>query len=507
MAVTLWLTLLVSLPLSLVLAAGIAWRYRAAVRQLMRLAPSPADTGNLGPPLAAAARQPAERRACLSASLRQREQQLELALALGSALIGYTGAWLYLSVHQQEFGGITPLRLLLVGLVWCTPGLILQAQVLRWSLQRQLLVLLIWGSALVLLMALASGGFRADALGLVLPQLLLPQLVLGLLFGIPGLRAIAPYLFPAVAGLCLVVIAVLPALLSFSGAAGWILLVAIAVLLLSSLAAHRLSQVIGQLYHRQVFSDLSYLYAASWLVVLILDALPGLAAGDGLLPLLPLLAWVWIPVLFRVLLRLVPPPPPGYRPPHLLVLRVFRRHGPMAWLFDHVVQRWRLMGPVLLITAADLAARTLEPHELVSFVEGRLQERYINSTEQVSSQLAQIQEQPDHDGRWRVHECCCYANSWKPTLEALLQRADAVLMDLRGFSNRNAGCCHELQRIGQSDHLCSAVLLVDRETDQVAAEQALGPQATATITWQQAGRGRIQAIDAVLKPLLHPFET
>jgi hypothetical protein len=523
MAVTLLITLLVALPLTLALAALIAWRYRTAVRQLMRLAPAPTDSDSPDaamPQLGAVAVQAAVLPVQLPAALHQRERRLELTLALGSVLIGCTGTWLYLAVHQQQFGGITPLRLLLVGLVWCIPGLVLQALVLRWSLQRQLLVLLGWGSGLVLLLALASGGFRQDSLVFVLMHLLPALLVLGLLFGVPGLRAIAPYLFPAVAALCLAVIATLNGLASLVGqesalirsavaissAVGLILLVAALALLGGSLIAQRIGQGLGRLHRRQAFSDLSYLFGASWLVVLTLELLPGLNhAGGALAPLLPLVAWLWVPVLFRCLPQLLPPPSTGCRPPRLLVLRVFRRSGPMAWLFDHVVHRWRLIGPVLLITAADLAARSVEPHALVAFMEGHLQDRYINSTEKLSSQLAQIQEQPDHDGRWRVHEFCCYANSWKPTLEALLQGADAVLMDLRGFSSRNAGCCHELQRIGQSDHLRAAVLLFDRDTDRLAAEQALGPETSITITWQPTEQRRIQAIDAILSPLLQPF--
>lgn len=523
MAVVLWVTLLVALPLSLAFSALIAWRYRAAVRQLMRLAPSPSDSDSPVAPMpepAAMAAMPAAQPVRLPASLPLRERQLNLALAFGSVLIGTTGAWIYLLVHQLEFGGITPLRLLLVGLVWCTPGLVLQAQVLRWSLQRQLPLLLGWGSALVLLLALGSGGFRVDSLLFVLMHLLPALLVLGLLFGVPGLRAIAPYLFPVVAPLCLAVIAAFNALAALveqgsasfrfvvatTGAVGLILLVALVAVLGASLPAHRLAQWLGRLYRRQAFSDLSYLFGASWLLVLTLELLPGFnAGGGGLAPLLPLLAWLWVPVLFRWLPGRLPPPLPGSRPPCLLVLRVFRRGGPMAWLFDHVVQRWRLCGPVLLITAADLASRTLEPHELVAFVEGRLEDRYISSADQLHTQLAQVQEHPDHDGRWRVHEFCCYANSWKPTLEALLSRSDAVLMDLRGFSSRNAGCSHELQRIGQSRHLGSAVLLVDRHTDRVAAQQALGAHPAAAITWQPAEQRRIAAAAAVLAPLLQPF--
>lgn len=523
MAVVLVVTLLVALPLTLALSALIAWRYRAAVRQLMLLAPSPSDSDTQDAPslqLGAVAVMPPALPVRLPAALPLRQRQLNLALALVSVLIGGTGAWLFLLVHQRQFGGITPLLLLLVGLVWCSPGLVLQALVLRWSLQRQLPVLLGWGSGLVLLLALNSGGFRSDSLGLVLLFLVPALLVLGLLFGVPGLRAIAPYLYPVVAPLCLAVIAAFNALAALveqgsasirfvvasNGAVGLILLVALVAVLGASQPAHRLAQWLGRLYRRQAFSDLSYLFAASWLLVLTLELLPGFnAGGGGLAPLLPLLAWLWVPVLFRWLPGWLPPPPPGSRPPCLLVLRVFRRGGPMAWLFDHVVQRWRLCGPVLLITAADLASRTLEPHELVAFVEGRLQDRYISSADQLHTQLAQVREHPDHDGRWRVHEFCCYANSWKPTLDALLSRSDAVLMDLRGFSSRNAGCCHELQRIGQSRHLGSAVLVVDRHTDRVAAQQALGDQPTAAITWQPAEHRLIAARDAVLAPLLRPF--
>ena len=523
MAVVLLVTLLVALPLTLALSALIAWRYRTAVRLLMRLAPSPSDTDSLVATMsepAAIGAMPAAPQVRLPASLLWRERRLELALALASVLIGTTGAWLFLLVHQQESGGIAPLRLLLVGLVWCTPGLVLQAVIMRWSLQRQLPVLLGWGTALVLLLALNSGGFREDSLRLVLVFLVPAVLVLGLLFGVPSLRAIAPYLFPVVAPLCLAVIAAFNALaalvdhgsasirhlVSLTGAVELILSVALLALLWASMPAHRLAQWLGRLYRRQAFSDLSYLFGASWLLVLTLELLPGFnAGGGGLAPLLPLLAWLWIPLLFCLMPRLLPPPPLGSRPSCLLVLRVFRRGGAMAWLFDHVVQRWRLCGPVLLITAADLASRTLEPHELVAFVEGRLQERYISSAEQLHTQLAQIQQQPDHDGRWRVHEFCCYANSWKPTLDALLNRSDAVLMDLRGFSSRNAGCSHELQRIGRSRHLGSAVLLVDRHTDRAAAQQALGAQSAAAITWYGAEQRRIAAGGAVLASLLQPF--
>lgn len=524
MAEVVLLTLIIALPLTLALSALIAWRYRSTVRKLMRLAPSPTDSDNPGADnseLGAIAMVPADLKAMLPAPLSARERQLNLNLALCSVLIGTTGAWLYLLVHQQEFGGITPLRLLLVGLVWCSPGFVLQTLVLRWSLSRQLPVLLGWGTALVLLLAAASsGGFSISSLSLVAVHILLPLVVLGLLFGVPVLRAIAPFLFPVVASLCLAVVLAFNALaalveqgsaligivLPVSGAKGLVLLVALMAFVATCLPAHALAKVLGRLYRQQAFSDLSYLFGTSWLLVLTLELIPGISAANaGLASLLPLLAWLWIPLLFHWLPRLIPPPPPSCRPPRLLVLRVFRRGGPMAWLFDHVVQRWRLIGPVLLITAADLASRTIEPNELVAFVEGRLQKRYISTDAQLRTQLEQIKDQPDHDGRWRVHEFCCYANTWKQSLDALLSRSDVVLMDLRGFSSRNAGCRHELNRIGQSKHLGAAVLLTDRHTDQTAAKEELGAHPAASITWQPAEQRRITAGAAVLSPLLKPF--
>lgn len=213
-----------------------------------------------------------------------------------------------------------------MSLVWCSPGLVLQALVLRWPLSRQLPVLLGWGTALVLLLAaMSSGGFSIASLSFVVVHILLPLVVLGLLFGVPVLRAIAPYLFPVVAALCLAVNAAFDALaalveqgsawigsvLPVSGAMGLILLVALVALLATCLPAHSLVKVLGRLYRRQVFSDLSYLFGASWLLVLTLELIPTIrAAGAGLTSLLPLLAWLWIPLLFRWLPRLMPPPPP-----------------------------------------------------------------------------------------------------------------------------------------------------------------------------------------------------
>lgn len=512
--------LLMSLPIALLLSAWIGARYRTDLRRLMRLAPSPANENDLLPDPAARPCPPAmaAEREVATVSLPTREHALHRALALTSLLVGFTAGSLYLTVHSAMLGEVTPLRWLIVGLVLSTPGVVLQAQILRWNLRRQLSALVLWALGLLSLLII-TGSFSSDGVLWVLIQLVIPQLMLGALFGIPGLRAITPYLLLPVLiivllalsslGLLMTLVTTTPQLIASVVAVtgrGVVYVLALIPALLAALLAHRLSVSIGRQYRRKLFSELSYLYGSSWLIVLVLQVLPGWNSREQeLSQLLPLLAWLWIPLLFTRL--------PARRshsasqsPPTLLVLRVFRRSGPMGWLFDHVVQRWRLVGPVLLISAADLATRTIEPDELVAFLERRLQERYISSDAQLQERLHAIDRSSDHDGRWRISEFCCYASTWKPTLEALLGQADVVLMDLRGFTAANNGCRYELRRIAETATLRAAVLLSDAATDRSTAEQELGqPNGTAAISWVSTNHGRIRAVDSILVPLLRPF--
>jgi len=508
---------LFALPITLALSVVVGWRYRAAVRRLMRLAPLPSEAIVADPvdtPFAA-------RRHPGGVPPKAGERRLAVALAALSLLIGFTSATIYLLVH---FGSLTPVRLAIMAMVMATPGLVLQAQILRWPLDRQLLALGGWGLALLLLVGLASAASGQDQLGLVLPQLLGPLIVLGLLFGIPRLRAIAPFLFPPVMLLVLLAVlgqqvlaalvangpgGVLGVLLSLVGAGGTILLFTLLPIAIALLPAHALTAALGRLYRAKGFSDLSYLFGASWFLILMLQVIPGwnwLAShGDpwDLRPLLPLLAWLWIPLFFAGFSRLSPTP--AEHPPTLLVLRVFRRSGPVGWLFDHVVQRWRVIGPVLLISAADLASRTIEPDELVSFLEGRLRDRYVLEPADLRRQLGAIDATPDHDGRYRVTDFCCYGSSWKQTLDALLNRSTSVLMDLRGFTAQNQGCLYELGRISQASHLSGVVVLADGQTDREAAENTLQSHpGSPRVHWLEAPKQRLDAVDGLLDRLLAP---
>ena len=509
-------SLLLALPLTLLLSWGVLWFYQRALLRWMRRNPPPAlaapGTLTSAPPPPPAAPLPP------LALLRQRELRHWLALALLWLLIGLSAALLYLPVHGLA---ISPFRVLAVGLVLAAPG---------W-LQLGLMARLPWRRALALVLAGFAGLFVAivpllvDTSGQALLQLLnyllitglLPGAALTLLIGIPSLRASAPLLYGPVAGLTLLATLGQPLLMG-AFATIWRLwpvplgvgvdalpvLALLPPLLAGALPLHALSRAIAAAYRRGWLSDHSFSLAASALLVLMFSLVPGWE-GSGLAGLLPLLAWLWVPLAIVWLLPRLSQAPPAPGTP-LLVLRLFRRPGPVGWLFDQVVQRWRFVGPVLLITASDLAARTLDADELVQFLEGRLGERFIASVDQLPPAGPS---QANRDGRFGVQEFCCYDSSWQAVLEQLLQRSQVVLMDLRGFGPAHGGCLHELGRLGASTHLQRVVLLADASTHRATAAEAFAARGASglpageapPLQWVEERRRRHPTMEAVLAAL------
>jgi hypothetical protein len=81
---------------------------------------------------------------------------------------------------------------------------------------------------------------------------------------------------------------------------------------------------------------------------------------------------------------------------------------------------------------------------------------------------------PDPDGRFRVTEFFCRADTWQPTMQRLVAESDAVLMDLRSFSQSNQGCVYELGRLLDAIDLSRVVFVIDRTTDRAFLESELG---------------------------------
>ena len=86
-------------------------------------------------------------------------------------------------------------------------------------------------------------------------------------------------------------------------------------------------------------------------------------------------------------------------------------------------------------------------------------------------------------------------------LAALVQRSDVVLMDLRGFQAHNAGCVHELQTLAPTPRLGRVAVLVDDQTDRVAADAAAAAAPPGRFVWLAATLTGARARCEVLRSL------
>ncbi|MBA2708160.1 MAG: hypothetical protein H0U59_10200 [Gemmatimonadaceae bacterium] len=150
----------------------------------------------------------------------------------------------------------------------------------------------------------------------------------------------------------------------------------------------------------------------------------------------------------------------------LLLLRVFALGGREEDLLRSLSTHWRHVGSIQLIAAPDVAAVTLEPHELMDFVSGRLSLRFIDSAERLQKQLENQDLDRDPDGRFRVNEFFCNDHAWRATFNALARETDAVLMDLRAFGPAQKGCAFEIETLMNALPMDRLLFLADGATDQ-----------------------------------------
>ena len=150
----------------------------------------------------------------------------------------------------------------------------------------------------------------------------------------------------------------------------------------------------------------------------------------------------------------------------LLLLRVFALGKRSEQLYDTVGKSWRSVGSMQMIAGPDLATTTIEPHEFLDFLSGKLDRRFIDNAHTLDLRIGQMDLLPDREGQFRVTEFFCHDDTWKMTLARLADGSDAVLMDLRGLSKANAGCVFEIHEIFNVVPLACAVFAIDDSTDQ-----------------------------------------
>lgn len=159
--------------------------------------------------------------------------------------------------------------------------------------------------------------------------------------------------------------------------------------------------------------------------------------------------------------------------PSLLLLRVFALGVRSERLFDALGKRWLRIGNIDMIAGPDLVTSTVEPHEFLDFVGGRLSRQFVRDEADLARRFDARALGPDPDGRHRVNEFFCHDDTWQPTMLRLAQAADAVLMDLRGFSPQNQGCRYELQQLLDHVPLARVVVLIDANAPRDFIEETL----------------------------------
>jgi hypothetical protein len=152
-------------------------------------------------------------------------------------------------------------------------------------------------------------------------------------------------------------------------------------------------------------------------------------------------------------------------PVRLLLLRGFGVQRRSERLLRRLGASWRHLGPVQMITGPDLTTATLEPRELLDSLRGRLDRQFVAGPDDLLRRLAQLDLDPDPDGRYRVDQLFCHDDTWRLSLQELAHRSDCTLLDLRGFTVARQGLTYEITQLVESVPLRQVLALTDDTTD------------------------------------------
>ncbi len=494
--------LTLAVPLAFVVSLWLLWLYLGAVRRSMlrrgdvdwnakTSTPAEARTGgNVLPPLAFAdARQALPSSAAAAASLlgaaRSRRRASALAVTGGGIVFAAAMALVYMTANGIP---LLPFRFLFLTVCHGWPlvmalGLLLAVSWRGWLLLVGLYAALL---GLVALPAL-SDTFKPVMAAALWGLINLPATVPALLFLARRIRAVGPLVLT----LAIFVIGGANVILTAVGASdgrirlaaaigdklgldGYQAFIATSLLgaILLGIVGWALLRGIGRLYQNRAISDQAITIDALWLLFAVVTGIDLAFAGA-----VWFFAALAVFVLYRIVTR-VGLAVAGWgrtspeSPPRLLLLRVFSLGKRSERLFDSFASVWRYAGTMRLIAGPDLATTTVEPHEFLDFLSGRLSRRFIADPETLDQRLTEAAGERDFDGRYRVTDLFCHDTTWKMVLRRLARDSDAVLMDLRGFGPVNKGCVFEIHELMALCDINRAVFVVDAATDMDFLKQS-----------------------------------
>ncbi|NJO67726.1 MAG: hypothetical protein HC826_02020 [Rhodospirillales bacterium] len=229
---------------------------------------------------------------------------------------------------------------------------------------------------------------------------------------------------------------------------------------------------IASRYQAKRLSDQRFVFDAIWLFATLLLC-QRLIFDVGMIGWTGLIAFAAYLLISRIGLANVARQASRQPPVPLLLLRVFGFQRRTERLFGILGARWRYAGSIQLIAATDLASATIDPGEFLNFVSGRLRHTFIHNGADLDRRLAEVDQRPDPDGRFRVNEFFCTDDTWRAAAVRLMEASRFVVMDLRGFSPDNKGCIFELQALLDALPLPLLALLIDDNSNLAFLEQTL----------------------------------
>ena len=504
-AISLFLITFVTPILTLLLSALLLWRYRRAVARAMAASAAfeasvPATTPAASPhALPAAVGGPSASDLYQAAIVGPRHCALRYTIAGLAFAVVFAAAARFVYPIRVDLPGVLMGVWIYAWPIVLSFMLIIPGRRRWWTVVGYVVAVLplwAWGASVADILDMQFGSVHLPARSSTAPQGIIglwllvngPPTLLILLCLIRRVRAIAPLVLALVTtGISGTWLAIM-ALFTRSGVE---LAVAIAVALHVSVLWAVWGTIVGSLagfgalgwllarrisgaYQRRALSDQSLLLDAVWLLFatwyamwLIFGGLVWAAtAAAGLLT-------------FKLVLvaarRLGAPTTGATR--DLTFLRVFSLGRRSDALLDSVARHWRHIGSVQMITGPDVALSTVQPHQFLDFLARKLARHFVRDQASLARSLTERDRVRDPDGRFRINNFFCHADSWQAAVPHLVENGEAVLMDLRSFSATNAGCIHELRYLVENVPFCRCLLVVDQTTDEVFLQHTL------TATW------------------------
>lgn len=131
-----------------------------------------------------------------------------------------------------------------------------------------------------------------------------------------------------------------------------------------------------------------------------------------------------------------------------------------------------LAGAAPLVTAGAVILACLLIRALAT---RRIDGRFIRSREQLLDRLSRLDKRPRNlDMTYRHERAMCHDDTWFMAVGEFAQRADVVLMDLRGIAKTNKGCEKEIEFLFDTVPAERIVFLVDEQDPEAMAGMLAG---------------------------------